>query len=111
MSRAPPLTNHCALFMSALHYMEYVATLCSFFKRIRSTNLASQKLGEVEEQLVTLSYCKYGHLSVEVFLEHGQSDVQEQVVISLSSQVEELSCHPSGHTVIVKCIKISSDSS
>ena len=37
---------------------KYVATLCSFFSRIRSTNLAMQMLGEVEEQLVTLSYDK-----------------------------------------------------
>ena len=44
-----------------------------------------------------------------MFLEHGQTDVQEQVVISLSSQVVEHDCHPSGHLVIVKCIKISSD--
>jgi hypothetical protein len=40
---------------------------------------------------VTLSYDKYGHQLVEVFLEHGQTDVQEQVVISLSSQVGTLS--------------------
>ena len=73
--------------------MEYVATLCSFFKRIRSTNLGSQELGEVEEQLVTLYYYKYGHQLVEVFLEHGQTDLQEQVVISLSIQVVELACH------------------
>jgi hypothetical protein len=46
---------------------------------------------------------------VEVFLERGQTDVQEQVVISLSSQVVELACYPSLHSVIVKCIKISSD--
>ena len=31
------------------------------------------------------------------------------MVISLSSQVVELACHPSGHSVIVKCIKTSSD--
>ena len=37
---------------------KYVATLCYFFSRIRSTNLAMQMLGEVEEQLVTLSYDK-----------------------------------------------------
>ena len=35
--------------------------------------------------------------------------MQEQVVISLSSQVVELACHPSGHSVIVKCVKSSSD--
>ena len=56
-----------------------------------------------------LSYDIYGHQLVEVFLEHGQTDMQEQVVISLSSQVVELDCHPSGHSVIVKCIKTSSD--
>ena len=83
--------------------MEYVATLCSFFKRIRSTNLGSQELGEVEEQLVTLYYYKYGHQLVEVFLEHGQTDVQEQVVISLSNQVVELATQVD--SVIVKCIK------
>ena len=54
-------------------------------------------LGEVEEQLVTLSYDKYGHQLVELFLKHGQTDVQEEVVISLSSQVVELDCHPCGH--------------
>ena len=37
-----------------------------------------------------LSYDIYGHQLVEVFLEHGQTDMQEQVVISLSSQVVEL---------------------
>ena len=37
---------------------KYVATLCYFFSRIRSTNLAMQMLGEVEEQPVTLSYDK-----------------------------------------------------
>ena len=47
-------------------------------------------LGEVEEQLVTLSYDKNGYQLMEVFLEHGHTDVQEQVVISLSSQVVEL---------------------
>ena len=78
--------------------IKYVATLCSF-KGIRSTNLARQELGE---QLVTLSYYKYLHQLVEVFLERGKTDIQEQVVISLSSQVVELAYHPSG---IVNCIK------
>ena len=35
--------------------------------------------------------------------------MQEQVVISLSSKVVELACHPSLHSVIVNCIKTSSD--
>ena len=102
-----------SLFISALPYMEeaalasiacslsnqytmlatnikYVATLYSFFTRIRYSNLTRQVLGEVEEQLVTLSYDKNGYQLMEVFLEHGHTDVQEQVVISLSSQVVEL---------------------
>ena len=102
-----------SLFISALPYMEeaalasiacslsnqytmlatnikYVATLYSFFSRIRYSNLTRQVLGEVEEQLVTLSYDKNGYQLMEVFLEHGHTDVQEQVVISLSSQVVEL---------------------
>ena len=67
-----------------------LATLYSFFSRIRYSNLTRQVLGEVEEQLVTLSYDKNGYQLMEVFLEHGHTDVQEQVVISLSSQVVEL---------------------
>ena len=70
--------------------IKYVATLYSFFSRIRYSNLTRQVLGEVEEQLVTLSYDKNGYQLMEVFLEHGHTDVQEQVVISLSSQVVEL---------------------
>ena len=57
--------------------IKYVATHCFVFTRIRCTNLARQVLVEVEEQLVTLSYNKYSHQLVEVFLEHGQTDVQE----------------------------------
>lgn len=112
-----------SLFMAALPYMEeaalasstctlcnqytmlatniqYVATLCSFSSRIRATN---------QQQLVTLSYNRYGHQLVEVILGNGQTVVQEQVVISMAGQVEELACHPSVHSVMVKCIKTSSD--
>ena len=89
--------------------IRYVAALCSFVARIGPFHLARQVLGEVEDELVTLSYDKFGHQLVRVFLKHGQADVQEQVVISLSSQVVDLSCHPHGHSVIVSCIKNSSD--
>jgi hypothetical protein len=101
--------EEAALASIACSNIKYVATLCSFFSRIRYSNLARQVLGEVEEQLVTLSYDKNGYQLMEMFLEHGQTDVQEQAVISLSSQVVEFACHPSEHSVIVKCIKTSSE--
>ena len=86
-SIACSLSNQCTMLATNI---KYVATLYSFFSRIRYSNLTRQVLGEVEEQLVTLSYDKNGYQLIEVFLEHGHTDVQEQVVISLSSQVVEL---------------------
>ena len=93
MEEAALASIACSLFnqytMLATN-IKYMATLYSFFSRIRYSNLTRQVLGEVEEQLVTLSYDKNGYQLMEVFLEHGHTDVQEQVVISLSSQVVEL---------------------
>ena len=78
----PALPASCRTSTPCLPTTLSVATNCFVFKRIKCTNLARQVLVEVEDQLVTLSYDKYSHQLLEVFLEHGQTDIQEQVVIS-----------------------------
>ena len=63
----------------------------------------------MKDKLVKLASDKFCHLMVITFLEHGLTDIKEEVVIALSNKVVELSRDPYGHTVIVSCIKNTSD--
>jgi hypothetical protein len=70
-------------------------------KEILKTNYFKDiciKKAEIMETLIILTFFR-------AFRER----IPGQMVISLSSQVVELACQPSGHSVIVKCIKTSSD--
>ena len=52
MEEAALASIACSLFNQytmLANNIKYMATLCSFFSRIRYTNLARQVLGEVEE--------------------------------------------------------------
>ena len=73
--------------------------------RITTTDFFPEILPELEQELISLACNRFGHIVVMSLLEKSPSDIKSKLIENFQGRLEELSCHPVCHAVIVAVVQ------
>lgn len=85
--------------------IRYYRPIRDLLSRITTTDFFPEILPELEQELISLACNRFGHIVVMSLLEKSPSDIKSKLIENFQGRLEELSCHPVCHAVIVAVVQ------